>query len=122
MLVFIEYKLLDFITFIIVGLITLVIFGILAFLKVNGQPFHYFLLNLGQTLRRPPLRLWRKEVTTAELKEFLKPAADAAPKETFHRKALMESSHLDELSLIVNTGGAYESTDEEILAYEKHKK
>ena len=45
-------------------IILLVILGggglVTAFLKVNGQPFHYFLLNFLQTLQKPTLRVWHK--------------------------------------------------------------
>ena len=40
---------------------------VLAFVKVNGQAFHYFLLNIGQTAKKPTLRIWRKEYSKSEL-------------------------------------------------------
>ncbi|MEK7097981.1 MAG: PrgI family protein, partial [Patescibacteria group bacterium] len=45
---------------------------ILAFVKINGQSFHYFLLNLFQTLRRPSRRVWYKMNTKEELQELRK--------------------------------------------------
>ena len=30
---------------------------VLAFVKVRGQSFHFFLLNVGESLRRPSLRV-----------------------------------------------------------------
>jgi len=43
------YKLFDFALFITVGILILGICGIFAFGRINGRPFHYFLLNLIQT-------------------------------------------------------------------------
>ena len=118
----IEYKLLTFVTFIASGLVTFVLFGVVAFVKINGQPFHYFLLNLIQTLKRPRLKIWRKEITLEEIKKLLTAGAGTEIKpEVIPRKKLFASSHLEELSLVVNTGGAYEPTEED-FKYEESKK
>ncbi|HSD12921.1 MAG TPA: PrgI family protein, partial [Patescibacteria group bacterium] len=69
---FIEYKLADFGLFLLIGISTLIVGGIFAFFRVNGQPFHYFLLNMVQTFRRPSLRVWDKEYTDAELMDIIK--------------------------------------------------
>ena len=105
--VFLFYKIFDFALFVLAGLPLLAFGFVLAFVKINGQPFHYFLLNLGQTLRRPALRVWNKELNDAELKMFIE-----APKPTvttpIPRKAAPAASRLAELSLVVNTGGVYQ--------------
>ena len=58
--IFVAYKLADMALFIfflaLIGGLALTI----AFVKVNGQAFHYFVLNIFQTLRRPSRRIWRK--------------------------------------------------------------
>ncbi len=110
---FIEYQLAQFWLFIIEAIITFVIFAIIAFLKINGMPFHYFFLNLVQTTKRDKLRVWNKELTTAELKEYIKIDKQKVEKEveTIVPKQVSYSS-LARLSLIVNTGGAYKGDNE----------
>ncbi len=102
----IMYRLLAFGYFIGFGLIVLVFGLVLAFLRVNGHPFHYFLLNVIQTLRRPSLRVWNKELNTADLNELAK-AAPEPPPPPKPKKEKLAFSRLNELSLILNTGGAY---------------
>ncbi len=103
---FIEYKLFDFTAFLATGIPTIMIGGIFAFLRVNGQPFHFFCLNLVQTVRRPSLRLWDKEYTDSELREIIK-APPPAPPVVRIRKEPLAATKLTELSLVVNTGGVY---------------
>lgn len=80
--------------------------GIIAFLKINGQPFHYFLLNLVQTLSKPQLRIWDKTLNDAELREIITaPPPTPPPKRLI--KERVATSKLSELTLIVNTGGVY---------------
>jgi len=102
MLDFIFYKLLYFNTFVFLSVPITGIFCIIAFLKINGMPFHYFLLNLIQTLVKPTFRIWRKESITA-----LPTLEKAEVKKEFIPKPAIPSSRLTNLSLIVNTGGAY---------------
>lgn len=79
---------------------------IFAFFKVNGQPFHFIALNMVQTLRKPPLRVWDKTLSDGDLRVFLKKEAVVTlPPPT--RKAPLERSRLNELTLVVNTGGVY---------------
>lgn len=89
------------------------LFGTFAFLRINGRPFHYFMLNFLISLRDPHLRLWSKYRSRAELthkQEFTK-LTPAVP-----IKGALTRSKLTQLSLVVDTGGAYQdSPDEEIL-------
>lgn len=103
---FLEYKLSDFGLFLALGIPTFIIGGIFAFFRVNGQPFHFFLLNLIQTFRRPGLRSWNKEQTDMELLQLIreKPAPPPPPR---IRKEALAATKLTELSLVVNTGGVY---------------
>jgi len=104
MLDFIFYKLFYFNTFIVIAIIITGLFGVVAFVRMNGMPFHFFFLNLVQTLRKPKLRLWQKETITAmpiEEKAEVK-------KELLVKKPFISSSKLSSLSLVVNTGGAYQ--------------
>lgn len=105
------YRLLVFSYFLGAGLPLLAVGVILAFVKVNGLPFHFFLLNLGETLRRPRLRVWDKEMSDAELKIYMA-AAPPPPPAAKIRKEALQSSKLSQLSLIVNTGGVYKPDEE----------
>ncbi|MBN1326060.1 PrgI family protein [Candidatus Falkowbacteria bacterium] len=106
MIDFIAYKLLYFNTFIVVAVLVTGIFGIIAFLKINGMPFHFFFLNLVQTLRKPTLRIWNKLPVTA-----LPAAGKVEIKKEFIPKPAIPTSRLTSLSLIVNTGGAYKEEE-----------
>jgi len=104
--VFIAYKTADMILFIfllaLIGGLSL----ILAFVKINGQPFHLFLLNITQTMRRPGLRIWSKLYTNSELNELRKVAPEAAALEAGSVRSI-SYSRLRDLALVVNTGGLY---------------
>lgn len=104
--IFVAYKLADTALFIFL----LVLIGgaalIIAFVKINGQSFHYFLLNIFQTLRRPSRRIWRKSYTKAELQEFIKEGPVPPPEEKIAPKTA-PTTRIRDLSLMVNTGGYY---------------
>jgi len=84
-----------------------------SFAKVNGQPFHYMVLSVIQTLRRPARRVWDKSLSDADLRVYLKKevVAITAPKTI---KKPLERSRLAELSMVVNTGGVYEGDDNQL--------
>lgn len=106
----IEYRLLSFVVFLPVGLITVGIAAILAFARVNGRPVHFFLLNFVQTIKRPFVRVWNKEAYVMgliEVKSEIKEKAKIAEK-----KAPITGSRLQDLSLIINTGGVYQPEDQ----------
>ena len=105
-LIFVFFKLLRFWLFSIVGLGIFAFAGTLAFLRVNGMPFHFFLLNLIQTFRRPRLKVWEKTPTPAELREFMRTIPEKGPPAP-PVKEMLTTSKLQELSLIMNTGGVY---------------
>lgn len=106
MIDFIAYKLLYFNTFVVVAILITGIFGIIAFLKINGMPFHFFFLNLVQTLRKPALRIWNKMPVVA-----LPSAGKVEIKKEFIPKPAIPTSRLTNLSLVVNTGGAYKEEE-----------
>lgn len=110
LIIFLLYKLLSFVWFLVTGLPILGIGGALAFTKINGQPFHFFILNLVQTMKKPKLRIWDKELTDAQLREYIKQAPPEIPVR-FERKTPVGVSRLQELSLVVNTGGVYKPED-----------
>lgn len=112
----IAYKLFDMVLFIAVALLCVVLFGALAFVKINGRPFHFFLLNLVQTLKKPGLRVWNHK---NQLKDATGEENDdgEALQETVNKnispKKKMSESRLNELSLIVDTKGVYKGGDDE---------
>lgn len=106
MLDFIFYKIFYFNTFVIVTVLVDAVLGVIAFFKVNGMPFHYFFLNLVQTLKRPRLRIWHKINITAL------PAAEKKDvRKEFIAKPPMVGSRLSTLSLVVDTGGAFKEEE-----------
>ncbi|NQV90587.1 PrgI family protein [Candidatus Uhrbacteria bacterium] len=104
--VFLLFRLLSFTYFMLLGVPSIMIGGVVAFVKINGAPFHYFILNIIQTLKKPRLRVWSREYSDSELKELLK-TIPVPPSTHFARKQFTGSSRLQELSLVVNTGGVY---------------
>ncbi len=113
LLVFISFKLADIALFIfllsLIGGSSLV----LAFIRINGQPFHLFLLNIIQTLKRPSLRIWDKNYKDAELKILIKEGVAEEVIEEIKRAPKISYNRLRDLSLTVNTGGYYKPEDYE---------
>ena len=99
-----SYKLFDFSLFLLVAVVTLLIAAIFSFVKINGRPFHFFMLNAVQTLRRPGLRVWNNRLMVVETAaaniETKTAAPPAAPK-------IYKKSRLAELALVVDTKGRY---------------
>ena len=105
LLIALSYRIFDFLLFVVVAL---AIFGIsttFAFVKINGAPFHYFVLNIIQTFKKPRLRVWSKDDTLVHTLELETPLAAAAPASPH---AAYSASRLNELSLIVDTQGSYQ--------------
>ncbi|MDD5749673.1 MAG: PrgI family protein [Patescibacteria group bacterium] len=103
--IFLAYKLSDFSLFLLQAFLTVVLTIVFAFYKVNGAPFHLFALNFIETLKKPNVRVWRKEYIKIEV--FKSKDEGAAAEEVLPRKKMVSSKKLSELSLIIDTGGAY---------------
>lgn len=84
--------------------------AVLAFAKINGQVFHIFLLNFVRNVFRPALRIWRKDYAKEDLQAYMKATPPTVVKKEVTRKE-MPRGRLSELSLMVNTGGAYNPED-----------
>ena len=99
------FKLLSFSVFIFMSLVILGSSITLAFVKINGAPFHYFILNIVQTFKKPRLRVWRKDDTLLGVIEF-----DTQIKKipVVSNHPVYSASRLSELSLIVDTQGSYQ--------------
>lgn len=110
---FVIYRIfLNVIYVILLGVPVLCIGLAFSFAKVNGQPFHFIVLNFIQTFRKPHLRIWDKTLSDNDIRVFLK-KEDEEVALPVARKAPLERSRLNELTLVVNTGGVYH-TEEEI--------
>ncbi len=107
LVIFIFYKVFDFSTFVILSILVFAFAGIFAFLKINGRPFHYFVLNLIQSLKKPGLRIWNHKITSFENKE---------DKQVEYEKVITPDKYfskekLTKLSLIIDTKGRYKGED-----------
>ena len=102
------YKIFDFTLFLSVSIPLALIAIMFAFFRVNGRPFHFFVLNVIQTWRRPGLRVWNNKINpvVVEMKSYIF-KEEIPTKEFYHR------SRLAELSLIVDTAGEYRGQWEE---------
>ena len=72
--------------------------------REQPSPYHYFILNILQTLRRPGARVWSKidhPISETEKISLPEVAAKPMPKE------LYKKSRLSELALVVDTKGRY---------------
>lgn len=103
----VTYRLLDFTGFILSFLFIGGSGIVLAFVKVNGREFHYFILNIAQIILRPSLRVWKHDVATAKkATPETNKAKDVAVTKVVRPKQV-SSSRLSELSLLIDTGGRY---------------
>lgn len=109
------YKLFDFSLFLVSGILTVMVGSLFAFAKVRGMELHNFLLCLIQTLLKPNLRVWNKwldfEQDDLTLDDF-----NLTPKQAPADRRFT-ASHLNKLSLIVDTKGYYSGNDEEGSIY-----
>ena len=112
-IMFAAYKLADFALFLTIAVITAIFTILFAFIKVNGRPIHFLLLNFIQTLKKPKLRVWDKTLSEGELKNYMQ-KVEIKPMIKPREKPLVGSSRLAELALIVDTGGMYEGEGTEI--------
>ncbi|MBU0619900.1 PrgI family protein [Patescibacteria group bacterium] len=111
LLIGIGYKLFDFSLFVAHGIFELIIIVLFAFYKVNGQPFYLFLINVIQTLKRPKLRIWNKEIGLP-LSEDDDNKIAIIPLQTIKKPVI--KSRLAELSLMVDTQGIYKGEDNDV--------
>lgn len=107
----ISYKLFDFTLFLTIAIIVFALASLFSFVKINGRPFHFFILNFIQTLRRPNLRVWNHLLGFIDKPEAITPIIKAeAPVE---KKELFRTSRLADLALVVDTKGRYRGDNNE---------
>ena len=119
-LIFIAFKLLSFIIFLGVGTFIFALTGTVAFSKINGRPFHYFLLVIVQTLKRPRMKVWTKEDMYAPAgKDKKKKKGDEILP---HPKISLSRSRLTQLGLMVDTGGAYQADEQDTQVFSNNQR
>ncbi|MFA5644195.1 MAG: PrgI family protein [Patescibacteria group bacterium] len=115
LLVFICYKIFFFTTFVIVSVLIIALAGTFAFLKINGRAFHYFILNLIQTLKRPALRIWNhKSVVWGNNED-----EEVKYEKIITADKYFSKEKLAELSLIIDTKGRYRGADGDNIEVEE---
>jgi hypothetical protein len=106
----ISYKIFDFSGFLIVGIMIFCVSGIFAFFKINGMPFHFFVLNFIETAKKPRLRVWNNSFGKEKIFEDDAENA-AAPARRIKQERTFSQSRLNELALIVDSKGSYRGED-----------
>ncbi len=106
-ILFVAYKTTDLTAFIFVAVLVGGCAGVLGFVRINGQPFHFFLLNIARTASRPTLRVWRKDVRRV-IRSAKETKEEKASKTILPSEPARVTGHrLADIALIVDTGGAY---------------
>ena len=111
--IFLLYKKADFGMFLFFSAIIAIVVAVFAFVKVNGRPFHYFVLNISETLKNPHLRVWKKEDLSAKSRNSQKKVQNDKVGVNYikvAREKQKASSRISELSLLVDTGGYYKKS------------
>ncbi len=109
LILFLAYRFADLALFIVEAILLLGFYAVVAFVKINGRPFYYFVLSIMRSLKRPRLRLWGKENLAWRAVE----AAVVAPSLPGPARKKIVDEELSALSLLLDTGGRYRP--EEIL-------
>ncbi|MEZ7820759.1 MAG: PrgI family protein [Patescibacteria group bacterium] len=118
----VSYKFADLALFIVELIIIATLVILFAFIKINGQPFHFFLLNIFCVLVGSNIRVWTKNTDIVRAVEM----ADDKKEDQVVQKEEIKSQKLSELSLLLDTGGAFQGevlneTNQPITEKEKNK-
>ena len=105
--ILLSFRFADFSLALFLTIITGVIVLLFGFMKVNGTPFHLFLLNVFTTLKKPGLRIWNKSLSEEDIKLSFKKPIEEKKKEEIINKDKLSKTRLTELSLMVDTHGEY---------------
>ncbi len=108
--IFLAYRLADFGLFLTLTIIIGGLSLVFAFVRINGQVFHFFLLNIIQTMKKPSLRIWNKQYSKKEL-EYLRTRDMTEEVSEIVQRKTVQRHHIRDLSLVVNTGGYYKPED-----------
>jgi len=106
-LIALNYKIFYFSLFLTVSVPEFGLAMIFSFIKVNGRPFHFFVLNAVQTTKRAKLRIWNGDYQKFDEGDEIKAAGQTQLTIDRRPPTAYQTSRLEELSLIVDTQGAY---------------
>ncbi len=110
LLIFFSYKIFPLGMFIPVAIVLALLGGVFGFLKVNGQAFHFFVLNVTRAAMRSSLMVWGKEFDIGRMEEETGEKNEKI--EELHRPRISDQ-RMSELLLVVDTGGIYQGTRKE---------
>jgi hypothetical protein len=111
--IFIAYKSFNFTPFVFVTVLIIGVTGVFAFLKINSRPFHFFLLNMLQSITKPNVRVWDHKNQGVENKEEM----EVKYEKVLTREKYLNQARLAKVSLIVDTKGRYKGDDSDSLLY-----
>lgn len=106
------YRIFTFSAFLVISIIVFGIAAVFAFYRVNGMPFHFFVLNFFQTFSRPTLRVWNLAIGKIETEFINESEAKKDELKTRKQDRRVGGSRLAELSLIVDTSGKFKGGEE----------
>jgi hypothetical protein len=111
LLIFASYKLSDFSLFIFQTFITGSLTIVIAFVKVNGKEFHNFFIDLLNFLfKTPKLSIWQKKENAILEKKI---EGEKKKDDYIFEPKDLPRTKLSEISLIIDTGGAYIGEEKE---------
>ncbi len=109
-IIYLSFELFDFALFLIIAIFLGGFSLVLAFIKINGQAFHYFLLNIFESFHKPARRMWQKSYSKKELDMLRNAVVEFVSEKTAVTPVRRE--RIRDLSLLVNTGGYYRPDDD----------
>lgn len=115
------YRIFDFSLFAVAGFVIFIISVVFAFIKVNGRPFHFFVLNIIQTFKKPKLRVWNHGFYLNDKDYEIDDSKIIEKSFNIPPKRHLTKSRLAELSLIVDTRGVYGGEDDNEVEIEAVK-
>ncbi len=99
-------------SFILLAFLIVVVMVLFGFYKVNGRPFHMFLVSVLESATKPSVRVWVPFVDNVQMSGKADFDLHQAKRETTEEmiKKINSKSRLKELTLIVDTGGIYKES------------
>ncbi len=108
-IIFLAYKIFDMAAFALIALIVIGLVLLFGFVKINGRRFNEYMASMIETLRRPRVRVWYKQVSLSEIAAENRRDNNEIIKTDFTpRQKKINSKNLRELALLVDTGGRYQ--------------
>lgn len=111
--IFLLFKYADTGLFIFATIILIFFTIVIGFVRINGRPFHFFFINLIDSLfRTKHMMVWKKEAPRISKKRVRANKEKEQPKINYvsaAREKVKTRSRLSDLSLLVDTGGYYQN-------------